>query len=115
TTSTTTRLSLYLTPPPPPNPPPPFPTRRSSDLSTSPKATPLSVSYCPTAPKEAPPKATARESIWILVMRASAGSPMPAQSPSARSEEHTSELQSRGHLVCRLLLEKKNVTIPAAT
>src|SRR5437870_10930670 len=32
-------------------------------------------------------------------------------SPSAfslsRSEEHTSELQSRGHLVCRLLLEKK--------
>src|SRR5690625_6265651 len=28
----------------------------------------------------------------------------------ARSEEHTSELQSRGHLVCRLLLEKKNGT-----
>src|SRR5690625_7093947 len=28
-----------------------------------------------------------------------------------RSEEHTSELQSRGHLVCRLLLEKKNNTI----
>src|SRR5690625_6858959 len=27
---------------------------------------------------------------------------------SLRSEEHTSELQSRGHLVCRLLLEKKN-------
>src|SRR5690625_6397283 len=27
-----------------------------------------------------------------------------------RSEEHTSELQSRGHLVCRLLLEKKNKT-----
>src|SRR5439155_24775729 len=26
---------------------------------------------------------------------------------SGRSEEHTSELQSRGHLVCRLLLEKK--------
>src|SRR5690625_6326905 len=26
---------------------------------------------------------------------------------SERSEEHTSELQSRGHLVCRLLLEKK--------
>src|SRR5690625_6237633 len=25
-----------------------------------------------------------------------------------RSEEHTSELQSRGHIVCRLLLEKKN-------
>src|SRR5690554_7304502 len=27
-----------------------------------------------------------------------------------RSEEHTSELQSRPHLVCRLLLEKKNKT-----
>src|SRR5690554_7491444 len=27
---------------------------------------------------------------------------------SVRSEEHTSELQSRPHLVCRLLLEKKN-------
>src|SRR5207253_878799 len=27
--------------------------------------------------------------------------------PCTRSEEHTSELQSRGHLVCRLLLEKK--------
>src|SRR3989442_8861989 len=26
-----------------------------------------------------------------------------------RSEEHTSELQSRPHLVCRLLLEKKNI------
>src|SRR5690625_5512977 len=28
-----------------------------------------------------------------------------------RSEEHTSELQSRGHLVCRLLLEKKKHTL----
>src|SRR5690625_6228766 len=32
------------------------------------------------------------------------------QTPYGRSEEHTSELQSRGHLVCRLLLEKKNTT-----
>src|SRR5690625_5405801 len=29
------------------------------------------------------------------------------QTAEERSEEHTSELQSRGHLVCRLLLEKK--------
>src|SRR5207253_2690642 len=29
----------------------------------------------------------------------------------SRSEEHTSELQSRGHLVCRLLLEKKKHTV----
>src|SRR5690625_5651109 len=32
-----------------------------------------------------------------------------------RSEEHTSELQSRGHLVCRLLLEKKNTNLLGST
>src|SRR5690625_6901422 len=32
-----------------------------------------------------------------------------------RSEEHTSELQSRGHLVCRLLLEKKKNTTTTST
>src|SRR5207253_9089724 len=32
---------------------------------------------------------------------------LPAGPGPGRSEEHTSELQSRGHLVCRLLLEKK--------
>src|SRR5690625_6092547 len=32
-----------------------------------------------------------------------------------RSEEHTSELQSRGHLVCRLLLEKKETYVGALT
>src|SRR5690606_41344403 len=32
----------------------------------------------------------------------------PSRPPHARSEEHTSELQSRENLVCRLLLEKKN-------
>src|SRR3712207_1632374 len=32
-------------------------------------------------------------------------------SSSARSEEHTSELQSRQYLVCRLLLEKKNAPL----
>src|SRR2546422_5017504 len=31
-----------------------------------------------------------------------------------RSEEHTSELQSRLHLVCRLLLEKKNIRTTAS-
>src|SRR5258708_31468098 len=35
-------------------------------------------------------------------------------SQSERSEEHTSELQSPDHLVCRLLLEKKKQTTPAA-
>src|SRR5436309_12703857 len=33
--------------------------------------------------------------------------PRDAQRPVLRSEEHTSELQSRENLVCRLLLEKK--------
>src|SRR5690625_6466103 len=33
------------------------------------------------------------------------------QPTNTRSEEHTSELQSRGHLVCRLLLEKKKKKI----
>src|SRR3989442_9791931 len=34
-------------------------------------------------------------------------SPSRARPRTGRSEEHTSELQSRPHLVCRLLLEKK--------
>src|SRR5437870_8142226 len=37
--------------------------------------------------------------------------PRPQPIPDPRSEEHTSELQSRGHLVCRLLLEKKKIKI----
>src|SRR5690349_22398927 len=47
----------------------------------------------------APPKQYARKS-------RSAPAPAPKAEP-ARSEEHTSELQSRRDLVCRLLLEKK--------
>src|SRR3712207_8844400 len=39
-----------------------------------------------------------------VLMRPGVGNP-------ARSEEHTSELQSRQYLVCRLLLEKKNKNI----
>src|SRR2546429_7291393 len=42
-----------------------------------------------------------RKSLWCLDYYLSNG----------RSEEHTSELQSRLHLVCRLLLEKKNNTL----
>src|SRR5215510_15670014 len=47
----------------------------------------------------------------VLLVRSSApiASPFIAHRThkEGRSEEHTSELQSRGHLVCRLLLEKK--------
>src|SRR5947208_10346363 len=41
-------------------------------------------------------------------LRAGSGTPV-------RSEEHTSELQSPDHLVCRLLLEKKKLTTLAAS
>src|SRR3712207_7410554 len=36
---------------------------------------------------------------------------LPPEQPGDRSEEHTSELQSRQYLVCRLLLEKKKNNI----
>src|SRR2546430_13607357 len=39
-------------------------------------------------------------------------SPRSSRSTSARSEEHTSELQSQSNLVCRLLLEKKQQKPP---
>src|SRR5258705_7085438 len=41
-----------------------------------------------------------------------ATSPQRCGKPHARSEEHTSELQSLRHLVCRLLLEKKKTIFP---
>src|SRR5207253_10007493 len=51
---------------------------------------------------------------WIIRSRACsrsgrgwAGRERRCEPRGSRSEEHTSELQSRGHLVCRLLLEKK--------
>src|SRR2546422_6790188 len=52
--------------------------------------------------------------------RTVATAPAASQAASApgapgRSEEHTSELQSRLHLVCRLLLEKKNSTCPGSS
>src|SRR2546429_7210424 len=46
----------------------------------------------------------------ILVV--SAGTSDIPVAEEARSEEHTSELQSRLHLVCRLLLEKKKAKLP---
>src|SRR5690606_41073230 len=56
-----------------------------------------------------------RSSCPALAFRASAASAASASAASAaRSEEHTSELQSRENLVCRLLLEKKKKTAPAS-
>src|SRR5690625_5374382 len=47
---------------------------------------------------------------WAGASSSESGSSHPPTT-NRRSEEHTSELQSRGHLVCRLLLEKKNMNI----
>src|SRR3712207_7411437 len=44
------------------------------------------------------------------VLRAFGTAPPPPHAAALRSEEHTSELQSRQYLVCRLLLEKKKKT-----
>src|SRR5699024_12847925 len=70
-----------------------FPTRRSSDLSAVMRSSSTNTSAIPfSAPN--------RISSW--------GRLSTIQVPmAARSEEHTSELQSRFDLVCRLLLEKK--------
>src|SRR5207253_10460662 len=76
-----------------------FPTRRSSDLVPVPLRThphgpraQLLDRRRDRAPARHPP--LARDHVADRVV-------------AHRSEEHTSELQSRGHLVCRLLLEKK--------
>src|ERR1041385_5013375 len=50
-----------------------------------------------------PPLRTSR----LSAPPASGAAPTSRPPPTPRSEEHTSELQSRLHLVCRLLLEKK--------
>src|SRR3712207_6964824 len=50
---------------------------------------------------------SARSAISVLT-------PWAASPASSRSEEHTSELQSRQYLVCRLLLEKKINLLPAS-
>src|SRR2546422_3245234 len=50
----------------------------------------------------------ARQDLHSSLPRVAVGAPSQGSGPGwSRSEEHTSELQSRLHLVCRLLLEKK--------
>src|SRR3712207_7249083 len=47
---------------------------------------------------------------WVVSMLMTPPMPLPRIKPTrSRSEEHTSELQSRQYLVCRLLLEKKKI------
>src|SRR5205814_2849831 len=93
---------------------PSFPTRRSSDLMAMPRPWPASgcdpqLDISPTALRTAMPRGSLR-----FLRRNSSGSTFCAAASSSmkpsmayRSEEHTSELQSLRHLVCRLLLEKK--------
>src|SRR2546428_10112955 len=52
--------------------------------------------------------ATGANSLEMLLPALNRARSMPAK--DSRSEEHTSELQSRSDLVCRLLLEKKKIT-----
>src|SRR2546422_2474547 len=62
-----------------------------------------STAWPPMRPMPSPTPITARPS-----PRPAPSSALAFLAAAARSEEHTSELQSRLHLVCRLLLEKKN-------
>src|SRR5690625_6483881 len=48
--------------------------------------------------------------LWLESLQEAA--PKAVADMRSRSEEHTSELQSRGHIVCRLLLEKKKIQLP---
>src|SRR5438874_5044278 len=51
----------------------------------------------------------------ITASSGQSGCSRTSRNAAARSEEHTSELQSRRDLVCRLLLEKKNLTLTFRT
>src|SRR5690606_40754263 len=90
----------------------PFPTRRSSDLAArasrdSSTATARRRPH-PSA-RGAPSSPTADRGTAVRTPPRPAGH--IGRSSYTRSEEHTSELQSRENLVCRLLLEKKNKPI----
>src|SRR5690606_41448022 len=91
---------------------PPFPTRRSSDLPENPFPNGPSMTSFPvpfflsSAGYGMHLDTTFRSEVHFASEREDAF--RVAVNRSARSEEHTSELQSRENLVCRLLLEKKN-------
>src|SRR2546422_4216662 len=58
----------------------------------------------------APPPEAAALAVRLVAAGAVEADPVALELARIRSEEHTSELQSRLHLVCRLLLEKKKKT-----
>src|SRR2546421_6798091 len=60
-----------------------------------------------TPPRHGPPNPPTRDVLRLARFSCFARLGRRGPSPATRSEEHTSELQSRSDLVCRLLLEKK--------
>src|SRR5690606_41318265 len=105
--------SLLLTRPRPHHHPHPFPTRRSSDLacnSTSNCAHCFANSSLPRIDNFDGAAAGLVGAAGLATTIEAGGGVAPdrkAATVATRSEEHTSELQSRENLVCRLLLEKK--------
>src|SRR3712207_7911291 len=87
-----------------------FPTRRSSDLA---QATPASDSdQVDNGVSGAPHGSANPDGIFKGSLgQDGAGPQIFIDHLNNRSEEHTSELQSRQYLVCRLLLEKKKIQI----
>src|SRR5690606_41556325 len=83
-----------------------FPTRRSSDLSSRPRWSTSKKARLLLVPLPRWPM-TGFTSMSAISLKGSSPSASSATAPW-RSEEHTSEFQSRENLVCRLLLEKKN-------
>src|SRR5207244_9924867 len=88
-----------------------FPTRRSSDLFHSDRAPerrrPPALRHRHGGPAGGDPAPSARPDADGSDRGRRPRGAGDRQQPAVRSEEHTSELQSPDHLVCRLLLEKK--------
>src|SRR3712207_7182823 len=84
----------------------PFPTRRSSDLGVVGGAEVLERLLPPGPEAALEGLAELRVDLLAAVRDCELGD---QESGHGRSEEHTSELQSRQYLVCRLLLEKKKI------
>src|SRR5690625_4136364 len=85
-------------------------TTRSSEKLSDLAERGASVRFADFSDPETLPGAFAGAQRMLLLSTSSVGSRVLHHNnalQAARSEEHTSELQSRGHLVCRLLLEKK--------
>src|SRR5438552_12513213 len=83
-----------------------FPTRRSSDLVDAPAVLDLAVDQANAVLEERRQVAAGEVAVFID-RRGEDGAAVLKIPGRVRSEEHTSELQSPDHLVCRLLLEKK--------